>query len=773
MANFLRVRGPTTPGTRQRDLPGRWEPHGVHRAPETFFHDIYLLKKTPDASLELSHKEIVDLAYKGLGLPEGSLTGFSQADKRKVTLRTTVDMVPGKDRGGIQIRPDLITASALPVRESRITWVHVHDAEIKWAEDDILTQLEKFGSVTTSCQELVINDPDSPARGMWAGSRRVGMRIVHDIPTFAWINEARVRIVYSGQKRRCTWCGLAAKEPVLDGTHYGCWGETNARRCQELGARKGDLRLVWEIIKARAEGNIIGQDTVLIKYRDQQRAIREDLLRTGQYNSPDEVNTSDSHIFPDGLAGFPVLEEQQRETTDTEPMTDGLPEWIQQRRRRNRRRTQSRKSSVRQTDTDTDALEEDQPFGEDTEKTDETSEDERRGTTEELFDQLVGKKVTREAIRKARESEEVVFSQIPVHLGVDATHIKKWIMDTLNCDDGEDDIGNPRPRWVIKPLKDKPKCWIILNTNEAQRIRVFSATKKAIWGRPFRARPATEDDIYEDKEDTTAALLADTPVRTPARPAITPAEIDRINALQLPGLEKSPPPVNTNLTSTAQIPMESELPGAVEVVADRAGGSRDDSFIKKVVTKKRKRTGSLSASMILAGLEDSLEDTSGQDALSTSWAEVVAGPPGHTPGPNGAVRPSGAVRVVLEPSSPRVNIQDSEMEVDTGSSRDGPPVDSMMDYSLGAMGQSDLSSMGPAGKTSTTSVNNGKNFPQRITPKHAASPQNPQKSNCLTPKEKKTGLPTFTFTKNLKKPKIENDSSHPPTKKAKGKNKEV
>ena len=153
------MRGPTTPGTRQRDLPGRWEPHGVHRAPETFFHDICLLKKTPDASLELSYKEIVDLAYKGLGLPEGSLTGFSQAYKRKVTLCTTVDMVPGEDQGGVQIHPDLITALALPVREPRITWVH--EAEIKWAEDDILTQLEKFGSVTTSCHELVINNPDS------------------------------------------------------------------------------------------------------------------------------------------------------------------------------------------------------------------------------------------------------------------------------------------------------------------------------------------------------------------------------------------------------------------------------------------------------------------------------------------------------------------------------------------------------------------------------------------------------------------------------------
>ena len=97
------LRGPTTSVTRQRDLPGRWEPQGVHQAPQTFFHDIYLLKKTPDTSLQLSHQEMVDLAYKGLGFPEGSLTGFLQADKRKVTICTTVDMVPGKDCGRIHI----------------------------------------------------------------------------------------------------------------------------------------------------------------------------------------------------------------------------------------------------------------------------------------------------------------------------------------------------------------------------------------------------------------------------------------------------------------------------------------------------------------------------------------------------------------------------------------------------------------------------------------------------------------------------------------------
>ena len=58
--------------------------------------------------------------------------------------------------------PDHITASALLVREPRITWVHIHNTEIKWSEEDIIIQLEKFGNVTTSCHELVINDPDSP-----------------------------------------------------------------------------------------------------------------------------------------------------------------------------------------------------------------------------------------------------------------------------------------------------------------------------------------------------------------------------------------------------------------------------------------------------------------------------------------------------------------------------------------------------------------------------------------------------------------------------------
>ena len=58
--------------------------------------------------------------------------------------------------------PDHITASALLLREPRITWVHIHNTEIKWSEEDIIIQLEKFGNVTTSCHELVINDPDSP-----------------------------------------------------------------------------------------------------------------------------------------------------------------------------------------------------------------------------------------------------------------------------------------------------------------------------------------------------------------------------------------------------------------------------------------------------------------------------------------------------------------------------------------------------------------------------------------------------------------------------------
>ena len=241
---------------------------------------------TPNANSKLNEDQISQFLFDRLGLSYLEIQAYQQPDRMRLNILTTVKVNPGLVEGYL-VKKD-VQASLTPLPRSitsvQLSWVSVHDYHLLATPENINATLSAFGKIISKA-EKIIAPVNGRLAGIWSGSWRIGMVITKPIPYNAWMGGRKVRVMYRQQTKRCGQCGLTAPE--------GCEYRANTEDCYNAGGARADLEQVWNIILARAKGEICPEDSVLRKEnadRAEKRRVAEESSAAGELAGEDPVD---------------------------------------------------------------------------------------------------------------------------------------------------------------------------------------------------------------------------------------------------------------------------------------------------------------------------------------------------------------------------------------------------------------------------------------------------------------------------------------------------
>ena len=495
---------------------------------------IYLWKQTPEANLKLTDEEMCGLILDKIGVPLEDLHACQQPELNMVALLTKhkIHVV----LHGIEVKQGVITASApFPVlstglnKRPSVIWVNIHDFDLRASAGLIEEVLSNFGHISSPCTNYTAGT-GGRMKNIWGGDRRLGMILHTPIPNQIWVaGGLRARVIYRGQPRRCNQCGLTEAE--------GCPAGAVAADCARKNSPKADMREVWNILFARARGETVEEDILLIKAQQDEDRERATWTEERRRSTPCEFNKLLRNLppiqvaFPRAGDGQPRKKKKKRNNqqeateplVEVEPPTEVVGPVVETANAANTEGT------VENNMVDTESAGVD--GGQNQVNDRDVAEAGAAGgaavaalnaawpTPQQQPEQQaqgLPQRGSQDPEVRADAADVVELFNIPVNKGlVCADDIKRWLLEHGFQEEEGENKG-----WKICNIPTRKKSWLLAGLSRADRLRIFQATDRRITtssspaGYIFKTRPypiqqALKDNVtggtFDDQEGIDAA----------------------------------------------------------------------------------------------------------------------------------------------------------------------------------------------------------------------------------------------------------------------------
>ena len=210
--------------------------------------DIMLERKDNHISYNLTKEELAKLLISKMKLDPKSILKLDTSGFGKIH----VELVPHLD-------PEtFVNLPAYDIREGlRVRYYKPHHRKdvlvtINWMDietpDELLTHvLNHFGKVKSNIKWMKVKEEEGESNiakmlnSVLCGERQVWMEITTPLPSYAKIDNRKVKIYNAGQRRTCARCHKIAGPDQ-------CPGNSNARLCEDNGGSKAKVSDVWKAI---------------------------------------------------------------------------------------------------------------------------------------------------------------------------------------------------------------------------------------------------------------------------------------------------------------------------------------------------------------------------------------------------------------------------------------------------------------------------------------------------------------------------------------------
>ena len=178
---------------------------------DTYLLDIFLYREDNSKDFQISYKEVSEVVFKRLGVPQGMLRSVDTTPYKKFTIEldNMVQLGNLNITQSLQVRSGLYTRPLQAPEKDRevlINW-----APMKIPGKDIESVLKWFGTITVPVENVVLRDTGhddwtSYMDGVITTERRCKMKISTNIPSLIMVRGIKMRCSYPGQPKTCSRC---------------------------------------------------------------------------------------------------------------------------------------------------------------------------------------------------------------------------------------------------------------------------------------------------------------------------------------------------------------------------------------------------------------------------------------------------------------------------------------------------------------------------------------------------------------------------------------
>ena len=208
--------------------------------------DIFLERKDNSISFNLKKEELSKLLFKKMKIDPNTVIKVDTSAFRTIHVEFKEDISPESftELPAFEIRDGLRTKLCRPHhRKDNLVTVSWLDLE---TPDELVTHIfSHFGTLKSNIQWCKIKQEDDESddakllNNILSGERQFWIELDKPIPSYAFIDQRKVKIFHLGQKRTCARC-------QKDGEN--CPGRANAKSCEENRGVKISVDVMWKTV---------------------------------------------------------------------------------------------------------------------------------------------------------------------------------------------------------------------------------------------------------------------------------------------------------------------------------------------------------------------------------------------------------------------------------------------------------------------------------------------------------------------------------------------
>ena len=182
--------------------------------------DIYLDRKEPSISYNLTKEELAKLLFKKMAIDPKNIIKLDTSGFGKINLELSGNVNPESfiNFPSFDIREGLRTKFYRP-HHRKDTLITISWLDLETPDNLVTHVFSHFGTVKSNVQWTKIRqeEDESPAKmlnNILSGQRQIWMGVNEPIPSYAIIDGRKVKIFHPGQRRRCARCQKTADHCV-------------------------------------------------------------------------------------------------------------------------------------------------------------------------------------------------------------------------------------------------------------------------------------------------------------------------------------------------------------------------------------------------------------------------------------------------------------------------------------------------------------------------------------------------------------------------------
>ena len=208
--------------------------------------DIVLDRSDKQVSFNLSKDELGKLLFKRMKIQPNQILKIDTSGYGKISVELASQLNP-EDYGNqpaFDIRNGLKVKYYKPHHRKDVL-VYINWLDIETPDELLVHTLSHFGKVKSNVMWVKMREESDESEfakmlnSIPNGDRQVWMEIVTPLPSYAMIDNRKVKIHHAGQKRTCARCHMGTND---------CRGNSNAKLCEENGGQKAILKDTWKAV---------------------------------------------------------------------------------------------------------------------------------------------------------------------------------------------------------------------------------------------------------------------------------------------------------------------------------------------------------------------------------------------------------------------------------------------------------------------------------------------------------------------------------------------
>ena len=283
--------GGPPPGPPPGDAHGG--PHGTPRPPQTGHSyattvagkqgrkklnilDIIFERKDNQVSFHLSKDELAKLLFVRMKLDPKHILKIDTSGFGKINIELASNLNPENylDLPAFEIRKGLSVKYYKPHHRKDVL-VNINWLDIETPDELLVHVLSHFGKVKSNVTWIKMKEEKDESQlakmlnSIRNGDRQVWMEIMTPVPSYAMIDNRKIKIHYAGQKRTCARCHKGADD---------CRGNSNAKLCDDNGGEKANLKDAWkEVLESVNYTDWNGGEITETENEEKDEALEEDI----------------------------------------------------------------------------------------------------------------------------------------------------------------------------------------------------------------------------------------------------------------------------------------------------------------------------------------------------------------------------------------------------------------------------------------------------------------------------------------------------------------